>query len=174
MLMCKSRYFAKCAESIFCSLSLPGWMFLGAGREMEMGLPPSQGGKGEAKCLSFCVRPWAVPRTDVRYFEQVCHPPVLPETAGVGTVTAPWESGSLAKAWLELEVGNTVWFFHESDSSFPLPSATGYQDKWNLWEKGVHGNSGKLGWFWMDCLGLFMFRVAPVPREISLLQPCRR
>lgn len=53
MLMCKSRYFAKCAECTFCSLSLPGWLFLGEGRQMEMGLPPSQGGKVEVMCLCF-------------------------------------------------------------------------------------------------------------------------
>lgn len=56
MLMCKSRYIAKCAESTFCSLSLPGFgnvVFSCGGRETETGLPPSQVRKVKAVCLNF-------------------------------------------------------------------------------------------------------------------------
>lgn len=89
------------------------------------------------------------------------------------------ESGSLVKTWLELEVGNTIGFFHDSDASFFPSSANVVPGQMKLIGEGVPGNSGKLGWSWMDYLGLSMFRLGPVPQwnqcpatlgEISVLK----
>lgn len=54
MLMCKSRYIAKCAESTLCSLSLPGFRNVFSWqRETDTGLPPSEAGKVKAVSLDF-------------------------------------------------------------------------------------------------------------------------
>lgn len=112
--------------------------FLGWGEKRRWGyLHLKEGRWKQCVFISFCVRHRKLAQTDVRYFEQDCNLPVLPEMGKLWSFLLPCsKSRSLAKIWLELEVGNTVCFFHDSDTSFPPPSASGYQDKWSLLEQG--------------------------------------
>lgn len=113
MLMCKLRYFVKCAESTFCSLSLPGFgnVVISWGGERDGDGVTSISREGRWKqCvfISFSVRHWKLAQTDVTCFEQVCNLPVFPEMGELQSCNCPavragaWQRFGLNWKWIML------------------------------------------------------------------------
>lgn len=131
--------------------------FLGQGEKRRWGyLHLKEGRWKQCVFLSFCVRHWKLAQTDVRYFERVYNLPVLPEMGKLWSCNCSavragaWQRFGLNWKWVI-----PLWFCHDSDTSFPHSSATGYQDKWNLLEKRsmkIQENRGGPEWTIWVCL----------------------